>query len=495
MVVGSGPSGFAVVKTLVEAGQSVLVIDLGGKPDYELVQRAKAYSLGQEESVFAELHNFSSKTKTFWGSDFAYGNHAGLVSRAHGGFSWVWGATWLPYSEAELEHFPQSYVFEYREAWKHVSAWVQSRLAVDDLSHQFMPPTNFWEEIAIDCKKTDESVLPRGRRSFGEIGLARLALSAPSPDNDPTSGCIRCGKCQLGCPFGHIWNSSMQFQSLNSESGVEYLTAKVVAFRTETEELTIEYKEQDDRTTRRLRCKRLFLCAGPVATAEIVLNSSKNSIEELRLADSQTSLIGGIRFSPTRFQNEGLSLPLLQSHFAFRKGDLAGHSQLYEVGEVLWGRICAQFHWLRKLPKSIASVAQTKLFAGLMYQPESHSGHLLLKLDSSGSMCVSRKRKPCRRARSVISLILHGIIMRRVRFFPLLVSDLDVGNGNHLGNLRTEKWVGRGPARPLFDFLAEKNVWMCDSSSLRKLPVGPITASVMTNARLITNQALRSQRL
>lgn len=475
-----------MARKLVENGSTVLVVHRGSKPDNELLNLAKNSSASGNCSDETEkkLKIESRELKAFWGSLFPYDSENPRISAAHGGFSWVWGGTWLPYSKVELASVKASYRSSYIASWGEVSRWVPNRYSVDDLSDLFFPPSIFWKDGDTGGEETrtkKHRTLPR----LGAVGQARLALREPTETNDSALGCIRCGNCQIGCPFGHIWNSALEFGRLEHAEQITFRTGKVKALSVEPDFVKLEV-ESDGSPAQPIFARQVFLCSGPVATGEILLRSDLG-LEKIRISDSQTSLIGGLMF-PKRNVQAGISMPFLQSQSSGLKS--RSHAQLYQIEYRVWNRIATQFPVLAKLPSWVRSWFQNWLFAGLMYQSAERSGELHLTLSESGDTAVRTVRQRFGPYQTLKAFLAQAIIMLRKGMFPLYFLTLPTGAGNHMGVMKLE--TNSGEVLGVNEFFGKNSihVFVCDSSSLPLLPVGPITASVMANAVLVAQEAL-----
>src|SRR5215831_19635149 len=126
-VVGSGPSGVACARALLDRGTDVLMVDAGLTLEASREERVAAMSAAApdqwsaDDLAFIREGTTASKSgiplKRLYGSDFAFRDadeRLGLelsgvgikASIARGGFSNVWGAAVLPYQDGDMAGWP-----------------------------------------------------------------------------------------------------------------------------------------------------------------------------------------------------------------------------------------------------------------------------------------------------------------------------------------------------------------------------------------------------
>src|SRR5262249_61243604 len=77
-----------------------------------------------------------------------------------------------------------------------------------------------------------------GRAGY-HFGATRLAIRVGHPA--PTHGCVYCGHCLDGCPYGHIYNAAQTIEELRRAGLIEYRPGLHVDRVTERDgEVTVE---------------------------------------------------------------------------------------------------------------------------------------------------------------------------------------------------------------------------------------------------------------
>ena len=119
VVIGSGPSGVSCAKAILEKNKKVLMIDVGKEIDPNTVKKVKTIlTNNSKDKARKEIINLSKKKINFTkknviNSDFCYENFGNnksnnniYYSNAYGGFSNVWGAASLPYTDNDIKDWP-----------------------------------------------------------------------------------------------------------------------------------------------------------------------------------------------------------------------------------------------------------------------------------------------------------------------------------------------------------------------------------------------------
>ena len=282
-VVGSGPAGVSAAHALVKSGQQVVMLDVGLTLEPEVratVSRMAGADKGEwRPDDLAQLRDRMQATadgvplKYVYGSDFPYREaetgiglarrHASLLpSFALGGLANVWGGALLPNGAADTADWPVS---------------------PDDLAphyralHEFMPLSGTRDSLEeVFPLYGDPYDLPPSRQAAAlmedlarrpvaglRFGRSRLALS---------KGCVACGLCLHGCPYGLIYNSAETVARLRTLPNFTYRPGTVVRRLEEAQGRVIITAEQGGETVT-LAADAVFLAAGTLPSTRIVLES------------------------------------------------------------------------------------------------------------------------------------------------------------------------------------------------------------------------------
>ena len=130
-----------------------------------------------------------------------------------------------------------------------------------------------------NLKRHRDQLRARGWR----FGRARVAVRAA--DNAKGGGCVRCGFCLYGCPYGCIYNSADTVRELRAEKNFTYQRDVIVTkLRENSEKVFIEGFHRETRAPLSFEADRVYLAAGVIPTAQILLRSQNAYDQPLTLA-------------------------------------------------------------------------------------------------------------------------------------------------------------------------------------------------------------------
>ena len=256
-VVGSGPAGVSCASALLQQGLEVTMLDAGVdlEPERRQVVQRLASTLPEEWSA-DDLHSLRETMeptsqgipmKRVYGSDFPYRetpDHVPIewngvesaASLARAGFSNVWGAVVAPFVDDDVADWPISSA-ELAPHYEAVFGFMNLAAQRDDLAsllpiHARHPeplrPSRQAEAFLRDADRFREALHDAGIH----IGRARLAVRAnPGPAD---AGCVYCGLCLYGCPYGLIYNTRSTLDLLAADSRFRYQSDIVVSKLVET---------------------------------------------------------------------------------------------------------------------------------------------------------------------------------------------------------------------------------------------------------------------
>ena len=132
------------------------------------------------------------------------------------GFSTVWGAAMLPYRDADMDDWP----IKNMDLEKHYRAVAEiAGLAAQRDEFGGTVSVALRPSAAIPPSRQAESAfkqLQRHRAGLRERGwhLAARVLAVRAADNAGGIGCVYCGLCMYGCPYGCIYTSADTVQRI-----------------------------------------------------------------------------------------------------------------------------------------------------------------------------------------------------------------------------------------------------------------------------------------
>ncbi len=294
-VVGSGPAGIACARALLQRGARVRLLDAGislerARADFVAQLRHTAPTSWSEEQMarFKEGTFATAKgipLKRVYGSDFPYRecdqhlrvNYEGVGVRpslAKGGLSNVWGAAMMPCREGDIADWPIG-LSQLAEHYAAAAVLTGLSARTDDLEQLF--PLYLMPLATLDLSRQATMVSNRMEQRRAELaragvhfGQARVAVQAARPPH--SNGCIYCGLCMYGCPYGYIYNSEATLQQLHDNPNFSYQPDIIVtALRESSASVFVEGHNRVSLAPFEEEAERVYLAAGAIATTQILL--------------------------------------------------------------------------------------------------------------------------------------------------------------------------------------------------------------------------------
>ncbi|PPB79516.1 choline dehydrogenase-like flavoprotein [Albidovulum inexpectatum] len=432
-----------------------------------------------------------------YGSDFAVEPATAILcdppswfglraSRARGGLSNLWGSAVLPYARSDLTGWPVR-AEELAPHYRAVAEFLPISGRADALEMLF-PDLPMTGRVPIQPAPQAAELLRRAEDRTDAlakhgvvIGMARQAV-AP--------GCRLCGMCLHGCPYGLIWSGRHALAQLQALPGFDYRPGDIVRSVAEDVDGAIVTLE----TGQELRGDRIFLAAGVLETARIVLRSQSGP-GELTLRDSQHGFLPMLHRWPNRTRpDRGRFHTLPQAFAELRAADMSPHlvhAQIYSWNEHFprdlvdnYGRVPILVPLLRGLAR--------RLMVAQIFLHSDHSHGMTLQLAPDGRLKVGLQRNPetdaklraaARRLAKAFSALGLFSLPQALRIEP-------PGSSFHVG---ASLPMHHAPQAGQSDLLGRPHGWsrlhVVDASSLPAIPATTITLSVMANAHRIATNA------
>jgi choline dehydrogenase-like flavoprotein len=525
LVIGSGPAGTAAARALVEQGHHVTVLDIGRRLDEDrekIVRRMAglrpsewdsedlAMVLGRRRQSSEAVHS-----KLSYGSSYAFSDSGpddleirweGPLgchhSPAKGGLSNVWGSALLPYREDDIHDWPVT-IAELRHHYQAVLDFVPSTGIRDHLSE--ILPTYTERGVSLepsaqgcaflgDLESNHESLKQTGLHA----GRSRLAIRAQGGE----SGCRRCSLCLHGCPYGLIYSTAQTIDDLSADGSITYLSGRRVhTLRTDGDLVTVSGRDITAGTDFQILAKRVFLAAGVLPTAKIVMDSLELHDRPVTLKDSQYFIYPLFRFRGIRdVETEPMTTtaqafleiddPWVSQHLVHLQ--IYGYSGfLHEELNRTFLRLPLRWRWFRQFFLGRLLIAQ-----GFIHSSESGSIRLTLNRGIDGaSALVCRSKRPLDVWVSVlrigVKLLSAAWKLRAIPLFPGLKVP-PPGAGYHCGGSFPMKAQPSTLETDSLGQLADlPRVHIVDSSVLPSIAATSITLTEMANAHRIASNAAR----
>ena len=510
-VVGSGPAGVSCAQGLLTSGADVTLIDSGQTLEANKLTQIENLARSDFAHWTAEATGFLKQgmesgpsgipLKLAYGSAFPYREPAGATpvvcedadtrpSYALGGLSTVWGSVVLPYRQEDLDEWPVT-VRDLEEGYRAVLKWVPLAARRDDLHSIFPLYSEQYSPLPLSRQAAallgDLEAHKRALRNNGVLfGTSRLAVNA-AQKNGP--GCVACGLCMYGCPHRLIYSSDQTLPMLQSHPRFQYrngLTVRTVEENAGGVALTAVNGEG---RSVRLTGDRVFLAAGVLGTASILLRSTGQYNQPVTLKDSQYYLLPLLRLKGTaNVATERLHTlaQLFLEIFDPAVSPYTIHLQTYTYNELFRDPVVAKLGPARPFFPLEAFIGRLLLFQGYLHSAHSPQIQLTLHKRDGGDELVAAGVPNPDAGKTLRKLVrkLTGLA-RLTGLMPLLpmLQPGKPGRGFHSGGtfpMRNNPGPGESDVfgRPC----GMERIHAVDASVFPTVPATTITLTVMANA-------------
>jgi choline dehydrogenase-like flavoprotein len=515
VVIGSGPAGVAAAKALIDGGQSVTILDVGGEVEPDRL--APFTSLAATEpghwppGMTHRLRNAfpvgvkSVGLKPVYGSLFPYAiddddlpvslDHAEILpSLARGGLSNTWGASMLPFRQVDIQDWPIS-LADLEPHYEAVLQFVPMAGERDELESMFPLYTEPQPLRRVPQAEAILHGLRRHRNALAERGFAfgssRLAVHADSEDD---RRCRYSGLCMYGCPYRSIYSAGETLDELVQAGTVRYHPG-VYVDRVEEEHDRVRilvHGRGHSGERGEMEGERVFIACGAIASTRLMLDSLAHG-GSCRLADSSYFLIPMLtaRSSPVAAAHQGNTLAQVFLELADETvSPHTVHLQIYTYNDLMLGAVASRLPIAADTLERALRPLLGRLIVAQGYVHSAESAGLRLTTDSGGVRLAGEVRQS---AVGRVARRLAGAC-RQLGMAPLpgLLQAGAPGKGNHVGGSLP---MSRHPDELQTDVLGRPRGWsrvhVVDASVLPSIPATTITLSVMANAHRIATAAVR----
>lgn len=522
-VIGSGPAGISAAVALLSRGKQVTLLDGGEaleQPTQDILRKMRLTP--KENWALNDLSVLKGESrptvkglpvKYSYGSDFPFRESGDLIkyrgegveiysSMARGGMSSVWGAAILPYSEKELNGWPVT-VSELAPHYQSLFSFLPLSAEKDDLE-KFLPlfstPTQ-----SLKLSKQAEAFLTdlqQSRSSLNKQGIhfgkARLAVHVKNRKTE--LGCVYCGMCLYGCPYSLIYNSEETLNELIQNPKFTYVPNVVVTrFEEKGREVEITGYFKEGQKPFSFKAERLFVGAGILPTANLVLNSLGKCDTQLTFKTSQHFLIPWLRYKKTpRVSKEELSTlsQLFVEVFDSTISEYPMHLQVYSYNDMYGPALKDTFKFAYDSLKS--TLDENLLGRMLLIQGYLHSdlsGSLSLKLRKENGKNAMQLDAALNPKTKVAVKKLSKLLLKNAKYFKAMpalpmIKISPAGGGAHSGGTFPMKLNPTElQTNKLGVLTGLSKVHLIDASVFPTIPASTITLTIMANAHRIASEA------
>jgi choline dehydrogenase-like flavoprotein len=439
--------------------------------------------------------------KLAYGSDFPYREPIGATpvacegadtrpSYALGGLSTVWGSAVLPYRQEDLDEWPVT-VQDLEEGYRAVLKWMPLAGRRDDLDSVFPLYSQNYSPLPLSRQAAGllsdlESRKSQLNRQGVLFGTSRLAVNS-APTDGP--GCVSCGLCMYGCPYHLIYSSDRTLKALLSHPRFRYRSGLTV--RTVEEDAhRVALAAVDGRgETVRLEGDRVFLAAGVLGSASILLRSTGQYNQPITLKDSQYYLLPLLRLKGTaNVATEHLHTlsQLFLEIFDPAVSPYTVHLQTYTYNELFRDPVAAKLGPARPFFPLESFVGRLILFQGYLHSVHSPHIQLTLRKTDNGDKLTAVGVPNPETGKTLRKLVKKLTGLARMTgllpLFPMLQPGKP-GRGFHSGGTFPMRSNPRPGESDMFGRPSGmKRVHAVDASVFPTVPATTITFTVMANA-------------
>ncbi len=205
-------------------------------------------------------------------------------SFAKGGLSNGWGAAVLPYRSQDIESWPID-IDDLAPHYQAVAAFMPIAARLDDLQDMFPAhPIRDNQPLALSSQAARlVRRLEKRKSHLRDLGIyfgqARQAASA---------ACHKCAMCLYGCPYDFIYDTTKTIRALERHGGLRYVRGHYVTeFDEQGESVSVRGYDPMTRARFEVYGAKVFIAAGVLPTAKIVLNTIAPGDHTVTLKDSQ----------------------------------------------------------------------------------------------------------------------------------------------------------------------------------------------------------------
>lgn len=448
--------------------------------------------------------------KRVFGSEYPYRDavrHLGLAcegvsleaSLALGGFSTVWGASMLPCREGDVTDWPVSVpqLAPHYKAALELTGLSGEHDALADLFPLYLDAPGHLE--ASRQAQAMLRAMDRHREGLRKArvyhGRARVAIKAAAGPREP--GCVYCGMCMYGCPYGYIYSSEQTLAQLKQAGDFRYQPDVIVRTVQESaagvrisgfHRLTSEPLE--------FEAERVYLAGGVIPTTGILLRSMQAYYRPVPIKDSQyfllpvalTKRVPNVRHETLHALSQ-LYLEILDP----KVSSYTVHLQVYTYNDLIGRTVSGALGPLAKCLPFLAHELEGRLLLIQGFIHSAESGRIVATLrknpaDGKDTLLLQAEANPA--AKTAVRRVVRKLLGQARRLgvvpLPMLLQMGKPGRSFHSGGSFPMR---NNPGAFETDLCGSPAGWQrvhaVDATVLPSIPATTITLTVMANAHRI----------
>jgi len=503
-IIGSGLSGIAAAVALVRRGFRPTVLDAGIRADAETTAlKARLGSVEPDAWTTEDLAKLKRMgpvastgipRKLHFGSNFVYRDmdlvtsaqfHRASILRsfAQGGFSNVWGAVIQPWPQSEFRHWPVGFpefdchYTQIRKlicpSQKPLQGSVQAQSVHNDFEHH-------------RCRLEAQGI----RFDYAELAVR-------TSDDDTGKGCKHCGLCLYGCPYDSIFSASSQLARMVRRGEVRYIPNVLIDRISTTDDcVRIEGRSANGNAPVAFNARTVFLAAGLLESARVILNSTDTPATPLRIQQSDIFTIPLLRYRAMPNISRERLHTLCQMILEINDASLSSYPvqlQLYGYNDLYSQILHSRLGPLSRPLQPLFTGLSERMIVAFGYLHSNVSSRVWITRSEAGIGRLHVRGDLNEETRNIGRAIVRRLFRLRSCLkaipIPLQLRFDDPGGGHRSGGcfpmknapsaFETDRW-GCLPKLP--------GIHVVDASVLPSIPAAPLAFTVMANAHRIASE-------
>ena len=477
-MVGTGPSGFAVLNSLDHI-RDVWLMD--GQADFDDSTISTKSHLGLKMK-FGSIHTYIDSKTLGLIDDSSYKLP---ISYSRGGFGEIWGNGFTPYDATEI--FPDAspaFQNRIRVAMQELLKKIPFSHSPSELDFRF-GDVDSWSDSKSTGKLTWHFGFEEFLRTRGDLNPDGLLFGPPNLLLD-SNRCTNCGLCLSGCPYGALFDPGEHINRMvaSNELDINKLIKGIVKRLDPTDQGVRVYFQSDGIQKSEL-FDEVILCTGPLSTALILMNSGLLP-DEFEIPDSQVfygAFISRKRLRPSASTKEVGQLVCYPQEGLSEDFQISFYSPSELSRRRISQTVFPTFVSFLKIPKLISE----RIIPAIGFLPQDLSGKIVIKRVAK-SFSIYRLENPSSVYSSRQALRRVSRAMRRFGFVNVSITTQipPPGSGFHIG---ASLPLG-GNYVDDFGYLNNaKSIRVLDASILPKIPAGAHTFFSMALIKALIKEA------
>jgi ferredoxin len=297
-------------------------------------------------------------------------------SLANGGLSTTWGAGLRVWPKESLEKLGLVPTDIYESAVALIK-----HLPVTGTHADLGIPKSFFPKVTNYPKGSDQILSDLPPRFDDGIEIQRPALAIQTTGLD---GCVGCGQCLSGCPYGSIFDAGDFIDRIIASKKASRVKGIVKKIQQIEEQVFVSVSK--DAFTMTYIFEEVIVCAGAIGTPALLIQSE--IIQTAKIKDSQVFYFIGFSLRKLRSQNDFALSRNSMYRYGLNKDSF--YASLYTCNSEIRERISKYLaKYLLGMKISIPKIFDSYLISGIGFLHSDVSGFIELKSHLTGEIQVS----------------------------------------------------------------------------------------------------------